>query len=60
MQKALHNLTAHDCLVIDRQTHKEYRYIGRAINASIESAESMVLYQDSDENFYVRSRAFSW
>ncbi len=55
MQKALHNLTAHDCIVIDRQTLKEYCYIGRAINASTESAESMVLYQDSDGNFYVRS-----
>lgn len=55
LQKALHKLTAHDCIVIDRQTLKEYCYIGRAINASTESAESMVLYQDSDENFYVRS-----
>ena len=55
LQKALRKLTAHDCIVIDRQTLKEHRYIGRAINASTESAESMVLYQDSDENFYVRS-----
>lgn len=53
-------IKSNDCLVIDRQTHKEYRYIGRAINASTESIESMVLYQDNDENFYVRSRALSW